>query len=622
MNKNIDFRKIKLIIWDLDETLWEGTLSEGEVHISSQNINLIKLLTDCGIINSICSKNDIEPVESKLKEFGIDSYFVFKSIDWNPKGQRVYDIVSSMSLRFPNVLFIDDNIQNLKEVEHYCDGIMCHEPSIINDLFNYYNKVEKNDLTHKRLNQYKTLEAKHNESLSFPDNESFLRSCNISVQIKKDCINNLDRIHELVLRTNQLNFTKIRVSKDELLESIENCDDCGYVTVKDKFGDYGIVGFYLIKEQRFEHFLFSCRTIGQGIENYIYNKLGNLPIDIIQPVIGKLDNNIPDWIFEDNNNENTNKSTIKSDNKYLINILIKGPCDMSNMATYLKIGANIDTEFTFLDDKGRSIETHNHPIHILTYKTLDKDRLNRIFKECSFLSENNFNTNIFSDKYDFIILSTLINGNIGIYKRKLTGEKIAFGHYDYPLTDKNFHKKYIMGEVPCYGFKLTQEDIDNFCRNYEYCGRITPDEYIQFLDFLSKQLNKKTICLLLGSEIKYDKETESSYMDRHIYHKELNSKIKEYALTNPHIKYIEVTKHIKSQNDFTNNINHYTPRVYYNITTDIISIIKEEFNYIKTANANKLILFIKNIQLILIKYISVDSKFYKLVRNAIIKLIK
>ena len=52
------FDKIKLVIWDLDETFWKGTFSEGNVEIPDRNRNLLALLTDIGIVNSICSKND------------------------------------------------------------------------------------------------------------------------------------------------------------------------------------------------------------------------------------------------------------------------------------------------------------------------------------------------------------------------------------------------------------------------------------------------------------------------------------------------------------------------------------------------------------------------------------
>lgn len=106
------YPNIKLVIWDLDESFWQGTLSEGNVVLPQQNRELLIRLSKRGIINSICSKNDPESALRKLKEFDVDGYFVFASINWDPKGERVKDIIESMNLRAENVLLIDDNIFN------------------------------------------------------------------------------------------------------------------------------------------------------------------------------------------------------------------------------------------------------------------------------------------------------------------------------------------------------------------------------------------------------------------------------------------------------------------------------------------------------------------------------
>ena len=109
----MNFEEIKLIIWDLDDTFWQGILSEGEVSIPEENIKLIIRLTERGIVNSICSKNDESDVIKKLKEIGLEDYFVFNSINWNSKGPRIKKTIEQMALRDANVLFIDDNPSNL-----------------------------------------------------------------------------------------------------------------------------------------------------------------------------------------------------------------------------------------------------------------------------------------------------------------------------------------------------------------------------------------------------------------------------------------------------------------------------------------------------------------------------
>ena len=94
----VDISKIKLIIWDLDETFWEGTLSEGGL-TACNNIELVKRLSYDGIINSVCSKNDYPKAEKALIDLGINDFFVFKSIDWTPKGPRIKQLIKDMGLR-------------------------------------------------------------------------------------------------------------------------------------------------------------------------------------------------------------------------------------------------------------------------------------------------------------------------------------------------------------------------------------------------------------------------------------------------------------------------------------------------------------------------------------------
>ena len=58
----VDFSGFKLIIWDLDETLWEGILSEGTARLSRRNIDLISNIVSSGVMYSICSQNDKDEV--------------------------------------------------------------------------------------------------------------------------------------------------------------------------------------------------------------------------------------------------------------------------------------------------------------------------------------------------------------------------------------------------------------------------------------------------------------------------------------------------------------------------------------------------------------------------------
>ena len=127
MNKNT--AAVKCIIWDLDDTLWSGTLAEGEDVVSKKwLLEKIKQLDGVGIINSICSKNDYLKAKAKLVQLGIWDFFVFPIIDFVPKGQNVKNIIDCLQLRPENCLFVDDNDANLREAEFYSSSLRTLNP--------------------------------------------------------------------------------------------------------------------------------------------------------------------------------------------------------------------------------------------------------------------------------------------------------------------------------------------------------------------------------------------------------------------------------------------------------------------------------------------------------------
>ena len=217
-------KDIKVVIWDLDETFWNGTLSEGGITPVQAHIDLVKALVDRGIMCSICSKNDYEQAKAKLTELGIWDRFVFPHIDWTPKGQAVKSILERMQLRDENALFLDDNHLNIEEVKFFSPRIACVDASGATDgsrpdlsgLGALPQLAGKDDRDHSRLTQYRVLETKeHDQKEGNLNNEDFLRQSKIELKIITDFDDKMDRVLELINRTNQLNFTKQRVTTDE-----------------------------------------------------------------------------------------------------------------------------------------------------------------------------------------------------------------------------------------------------------------------------------------------------------------------------------------------------------------------------------------------------------------------
>lgn len=337
--------KLKLVIWDLDETFWEGTLSEGNITIIEKNMLIVKELTNRGIVNSISSKNNYEDVLDKLIELEINDYFVFPKINWKPKGDQIKNTISEMGLRDINCIFIDDNKLNLKEVKHRCENIYTYLPEdIIDKLLELPCAKGKDDKKHSRLKQYKILQEKVKaKQVSNDSNIDFLEKCEINISIDHNCENYIERIIELIDRTNQLNFTKKRFENSNEVSQFKKLlnhyqTNAAVIKCSDKFGDYGVVGFYLLRKENdirgfLEHFVFSCRIINMGIESYIYEKLGRPKIEIKEPIAYQIDEYKPaKWIKESSKVIREEKSN---------NTLLLGPCHL------LQISNFFDTDLNF-----------------------------------------------------------------------------------------------------------------------------------------------------------------------------------------------------------------------------------------------------------------------------------
>lgn len=565
----VSLNTIKLVVWDLDDTFWSGTISEGQIRIIPENVQLVKDLADCGIVNSICSKNDYDVVDKELVSAGIRDFFVFPSVNWESKSARLKTLIERMSLRPANVLFIDDNHFNREEAKHLIPELQVLDATDIHEIRSQLTGLPKSDLSHKRLRQYQVLEQKRKDEDTYSSNEDFLYASNIRVDICEDCIPEIDRIFELVQRSNQLNFTKKRDSKEELLSLIqEPACKSGYVRVHDKYGDYGIVGFYAILAGHVEHFVFSCRTIGQGIEQYVYGILGSPDFPVVGEVRSNLVNGlIPRYINQDISSP---EEAVKSDTHIGCSILMKGPCDMSHALMYLKDAESIDTEFTYVKaGTNKTIDAYNHSVHILGLKNYSENQIQGIIRDCPFVDPDMFHGTFFTKKHDIIFLSSLIESVRGIYQNKADGARVVFGPRDVPMTEKANWPAYAAEDIG--GNKFTYEFLEDFSDKYKYVGATTPASYTSFLkECLSALPASTTLCIILGATMPLEGCERHSEL-----HRELNEAVISLSTCEPRLRYIAIDSIVAGPQDFDGSIDHFTTEIYYKLAGAMSRVIEE-----------------------------------------------
>ena len=165
--------KVKLVIWDLDDTFWHGTIAEEKITINLNALEVVKTLNKRGIINTIVSKNSYEVVKKKLLSEGYWDLFIMPSISYEPKGERIKSLIKKFNLRTSNVMFIDDNNNNLMEAKYYNPELTIVPETEINNLLNYPELKGKNDINFSRFKQYKHLENVLDNKKNFETNIDF-----------------------------------------------------------------------------------------------------------------------------------------------------------------------------------------------------------------------------------------------------------------------------------------------------------------------------------------------------------------------------------------------------------------------------------------------------------------
>ena len=558
---------IKLVIWDLDETLWSGTLSEGAVDFSTRHKEVVLELSRRGIVNSICSKNDYEDVKSRLiAEDGLWCEFVFPRISWNPKGPQIADIIETAQLRSSQVLFIDDNPGNLHEASFFAPGIQTSGPEIIAKLLDLEQLASKDDSNKTRLAQYKLLEVRaQTRQSSDGSNEDFLRSSNISVVSHEDCLapSNFDRIAELILRTNQLNFTKRRLDRGELHSLLSEPGRVSrFVEVSDQFGDYGVVGFYSLKEEVLTDFLFSCRILNMGVEQWIYDQLGSPTIEVRGEVASTLASSEPiDWI-----NQGAHvRARVTSPSIGPVagdQILLKGACDLIAVNDFL--GGSLNTEFNGITSVGEP--EHRGHTDIIRRSFPDVvDQYGPMIDQLPFVDRESYETKIFTSHYRVLVLSVLADYSQGLYRLRGTDYVVPYGFYDDDITDLQ-----LLEEHPerLNWLRLTPDFVRFFADNFEFLGGISTEAFQENIRWLSRQMDPGTRIVLVNAgdvpapDISFEKS-------RHLRHREMNRALDEVIEELDNVTLIDVRKLITRRDDFTDSVVRYRRRVYLKIAEEI-----------------------------------------------------
>jgi len=265
----------KLVIWDLDDTLWSGTLADGDVpRLHEGRAAVVRALNRQGVVSAICSKNSAEAARAVLERMELWDEFVFRRIAFVPKGAVVAQMIADMQLRPVDVLFVDDNPHNLHAVGAAVPGIRTLDARDAEcDRVLAGIVADTAYVAKSRVAEYRLLEDKvADRAAQVLDDGAFLLASGIEATFveRMEALEFAPRMEELVNRSNQLNYTASRATPGSIRDRLLEIDR--YIVlaafVWDRYGYYGLVGVAVLDflERRLEHFALSCRIMHMGVE--------------------------------------------------------------------------------------------------------------------------------------------------------------------------------------------------------------------------------------------------------------------------------------------------------------------------------------------------------------------
>jgi FkbH-like protein len=267
--------KIKCLVWDLDNTLWDGVLVEDgqtKLRLKPQIEEILKTLDERGILHSIVSKNNHDDALGVLKHFGIEEYFLCPQISWQPKSEGIQAIARQLNIGVDTLLFVDDSefeLQQVTAVHPQLRVLSADRYLGIADLRICQSPVSAESRGRRRM--YQVESQRQNVAGNFGnDYMAFLRHCNIRLKVSRMTEQNLIRVHELTQRTNQMNFSGNRYEKSVLAQILSTPYLDSYVLdAEDRFGTYGVVGFCIVDSRVpvMTDLMFSCRVQSKRVEH-------------------------------------------------------------------------------------------------------------------------------------------------------------------------------------------------------------------------------------------------------------------------------------------------------------------------------------------------------------------
>lgn len=297
--KSVFGKNKKALVLDLDNTLWGGVIGDDGV----ENIRLgietpegmayrdfqkyIKALAAAGISLNVCSKNDeaiaLQGLEHPSGVLKRNDFIVFKA-DWNNKDRNISETAEILNILPDSMVYVDDNPAERALAAASLPGLAVPEIKTpedymrILDQSGYFEVTALSADDRKRNEYYKANARRMEDQNRFTDYAEYLRSLEMVCSLEPFGEANLQRVTQLINKTNQFNLTTRRYTEEEVREYSRLQ---GHITIsvrlQDKYGDNGLVSVLMAGTNggiaEIDLWVMSCRVFKRELELAVFDEL-------------------------------------------------------------------------------------------------------------------------------------------------------------------------------------------------------------------------------------------------------------------------------------------------------------------------------------------------------------
>jgi FkbH-like protein len=293
-------RTVKCVVLDLDNTLWGGIVGDdgvdgiqlsahGDGEAFHRFQSFLLGLKKRGILLCVCSKNEhaaaLKPFEEHTEMVLREDDITIFVANWENKAENIKRIRESLGIGYDSMVFLDDNPFERNSVRDILPDVIV--PELPEDPADYVKALSELNLFEvtnvstedsARHDLYRAEFARQSEASTFSDFEEYLSSLNMTIDLARFEPSRLNRIAQLLQRSNQFNLTTHRYNERQC-EAIMQDPICIplYACLRDRFGNHGLIAVIVAQPDPAKNvleitdWLMSCRVLARGVEEYLMN---------------------------------------------------------------------------------------------------------------------------------------------------------------------------------------------------------------------------------------------------------------------------------------------------------------------------------------------------------------